>query len=805
LFHYWNGWWMWWASITGQMPFSTSHLFYPAGISLAYHNFAWLNIAAWLVLRPWVGGFAAYNLSLLTSLALCGFAAFVLTRDLTGDGRAAFLAGLIYQCWPFRLSQLDHPNLISTQSIPLFLLFLIRVVRRGRWQDGVLAGVFLALTGYTRWQLLIPAAIVGGVYLLCTLPGRWASRRRWALALLLAGGVAALLLAPPALLLAGQQRIAPVDLVVEGEEATMQSDLLAYLTPSGSHSILGSLTQPAYDRYYADRSGGRRFSPYVGVTILALALLGVRKVRGAALPWVAVALVLILLALGPVLRVGGRLYPAVPMPYRLLARSFVVRLLRFPDRFNMFLALPAAVLAAYGIAGALARAHRRGRWAAVAVSCMLGGVILFEYLAIPVPFQHPQLSPHYDELADERGDFAVLNLPINPQQSKLYMFAQVTHHRPVLQGHTSRLPHGAYAYLDGHPWLRELRWSGEMPPGLTDVSRQLTSLAEDDVRYLILHKTLAGPDRLARWQRYLLIAPRFEDEQIAIYATTPLAGLDFTLADELTPGIGLIRVITSTGCLNPGRVLEVDVGWATTAAPGRDLHVKLALVGEEGIVRQEEVFPLSPVWPTHEWPANAVAWGYYTLRADPSFPTGAYTGTLALVDPVTGAMQGHKAVLGQVTVSQFPCTFAIPPDAARAVRVNALFGDDLRLLGYRLSQEDDRLTLTLYWRAERRMETAYKIFVHVFDPATQVPVAQDDAMPRRWAYPTTFWGPGEVVTDVISISLEGVPVGAYGVALGVYDPATMGRLPVVDGAGQPQPDGRLVLPGEVVRVEEHKP
>jgi hypothetical protein len=805
LVHYWNGWWIWWASITGRMPLYTSYLFYPAGISLAYHNFAWLNIAAWLLLRPWVGGFAAYNLSLLINLALCGLAAFVLTRDLTGDGRAAFLAGLIYQCWPARLSQLDHPNLISTQWIPLLLLFLVRVVRRGRWRDGALAGVFLALTGYTRWQLLIPAAIVGGVYLLCSLPGRWASRGRWAPSLLLAGGVAALLLAPPVLVLTGQQRIALADLLVEEEEATMQTDLLAYLTPAGSHPVLGRLTQPAYDRYYADRSGGRRFPAYVGVMALVLALLGARRARRAALPWAIVALVLIALALGPILRVGGRLYPAVPMPYRWLARSFVVRLLRFPDRFNLFLALPAVVLAAYGIAGALAGVHRRGRWAAVAVSAILGGAILFEYLAVPIPFQHSQPSPYYDELAAEPGEFAVLNLPIDPQQSKLYMFAQVAHHRPILQGKTARLSEEAYAYLDGHPWLRGLRQSGEMPPALTDVSRQLTSLAEDDVRYLVLHKALAGPDRLARWQRYLLIAPRFEDGQIAVYATAPLAGRDFTLAQELTPGIGLIRVLTSTNCLNPGRVLEIDAGWGTTAAPGRDLHIKLALLGEGGGVHQEEILPLSPMWPTREWPANAVAWGYYTLRVHPSLPAGSYAVSLALVDPATGAIRGQRAVVGRVTVSRLPCTFAVPPDAEGAVGVNALFGDDLRLLGYRLSRAGDQVTLTLHWRAERRMEAAYKIFVHVFDPDTQVPVAQDDAMPRRWAYPTTFWGPGEVVTDVIPISLQGVPAGNYGVALGVYDPVTLRRLSVIDGNGQPQPDGRLVLSGEGVIVEEYRP
>jgi hypothetical protein len=407
-------------------------------------------------------------------------------------------------------------------------------------------------------------------------------------------------------------------------------------------------------------------------------------------------------------------------------------------------------------------------------------------------------------LASQSDDFAVLNLPIDPQQAKRYMFTQVTHERPILQGKTARFPEGTYAYLDAHPWLWGLRQSGEISPEITDMGRQLASLAQDDVRYVILHKELIDVDRLARWQRTLLTRPRFEDEQIAVYAISPLAGRDFELADELAPGIGPIRVLTSTDCLNPGRVLEVDVGWAAADAPGQDLDVRLTLVQEAGSGYQEEVFPLSHAWPTGEWPANAVAWGYYVLRAHPALPAGEYEVALALADPATGESQGQQAVVGRVTVSSTPCEFSLPGEATGAVGVNALFGDDLRLLGYRLDRvlrQTDHLTVTLYWRAERRMEMAYKVFVHVFDPATSVPVAQDDAMPRRWAYPTQLWSPGEVVPDAIPISLEGAPAGAYSVAVGVYDPATTVRLPVVDGAGQIQPDGRLVLPGETIHVE----
>jgi len=221
-------------------------------------------------------------------------------------------------------------------------------------------------------------------------------------------------------------------------------------------------------------------------------------------------------------------------------------------------------------------------------------------------------------------------------------------------------------------------------------------------------------------------------------------------------------------------------------------------VAPGGTVQQQERFPLSPKWPSSGWPANAVAWGYYPMHTHPSLPTGSYTATLALVDPATDTPQGRPVAVGRVAMRPSPCEFPLPPDA---VRTSVLFGNDLRLLGYQLHHDENRLLLTLHWRAERRMEMAYKIFIHLFDPATQAPVAQDDAMPRRWAYPTQLWSPGEVVPDTIPISLEGVPAGAYSVAVGVYDAATTIRLPVVDGAGQHQPDNRLVLPGEAIHVE----
>jgi hypothetical protein len=499
------------------------------------------------------------------------------------------------------------------------------------------------------------------------------------------------------------------------------------------------------------------------------------------------------------LRFNGQVYPDVPMPYRLAARSYIVRLLRVPDRFNMFLALPVAMLSAWGGADLFSRIQKQAPWRNLLPLCLLSGVVLFEYTAVPLAVRRPHGSEFYRWLAEEPGEFAALNLPISAVASKRYMFAQVTHQHPIVQGKTPRFPQGTFDYIHTHPWLQAARRYGTMPPVRDDTSRQLATLARDGIRYVILHKDITNPlPRVPQWRHYFVVAPRFEDAHILVYTTVPLFGRDFTLTQELGPGIGPIRVIVSTGCTGPGQPLQISVGWGTRTPPGRELDVELALVTPGGAVRHKKVVPLSTAWPTREWPANAVAWAHYFLDVPPSLPAGEYTVRLAVADSLTGDILGPSAVVGQVRVDEKSCDFDLPPNAGG---VNALFGNDMRLLGYQLAREGTGVKLTLHWRSERLMDTDYKIFVHIFDPETGLRVAQDDAMPLRWAYPTTYWRLGDVVADEIPFSLEQAPPGRYRVLVGVYDPDTGKRLPVIDQAGQVQPDDQLLLPGEAIEVE----
>jgi hypothetical protein len=796
LLHYWNSWWVRQALRSGESPYWTPYLFYPNGLSLVTHNMAWFQIAFWLLLEPLVGGVTAHNLGILLTLALCGCAAYLLAQRLTGDWRAAFLGGLIYMIWPYRLSQLDHPNMLATFWVPVFFLFLIYTLRSPparrakRWSDPVLTGVCFALVGYARWQQLIPVTLMALVYVATNAP-LWLpkERRHVLLRLLIAGAVALLLLSAPIWLLVRELGLAGPSVNVMREDTWMNSDALAYITPAPDHPLIGPLAASLFGRYYGDRAHDHN-PAYLGLVATLLALLGIRFRGRESLGWVLMAAMLILLAIGPVLRIGGRALPG-PTLYGLLAP--LVRLMRVPERFNVFVALPVSVLAAYGAAGGLAwwDKERTAKvttsdrlpfvarpWVGAALAVLLAALIVFESLATPVPsIDVSHIPASYAQIAAEPGDFALLNYP--SRNSKDYMFEQTFHERPILRGNISRLPVDAARYIEDHPGLGFLADPHNLPPKEGDVGQLLAALAKDGIRYLVVHHARLGQEAAERWRRYLLVEPRFEDDRVWVYATSPEAGRDYVVRD-LGGGQGPVHTLLSAPCLNPGDTLGLAVGWSGSGGQ----EIALSLVDSAGQTQQNETLDVPAT-------RDSLAWEMYRVPLSPTLPTGPYSVRLTQDD----AGETAPLTVGSIVVQPEPCTLASRPDADG---LNAHFGDGLTLTEVALQQDGDLLDLTLYWHAAYRPETDYKVFVHVYDPATGIPVAQHDGMPRNWIYPTSNWWPGEVVSDPIAISLQDVPAGRYYIGIGVYDPASGERLPLVDGTGIAVGDGRLTLDQTIV-------
>ena len=206
-----------------------------------------------------------------------------------------------------------------------------------------------------------------------------------------------------------------------------------------------------------------------------------------------------------------------------------------------------------------------------------------------------------------------------------------------------------------------------------------------------------------------------------------------------------------------------------------------------GAQRDFEAGPGYGFWPTTAWPAGE--WVSDRLRLP--VPEGAEDAAALVV------------VLYDRSLPDFPAAgSAVVPLAEREHRysapemehtVGAVFGDQIALLGVDLAQDGDALRLRLHWQARRRPEADYVVFVHLYDPETEVIVAQADVRPLNGLYPTSWWREGEVIGDQVVLPLADVPAGVYALAVGWYTPGDFVRLPVVTAAGDVLPDGRLIL------------
>ncbi|MGD2148833.1 MAG: hypothetical protein PVH41_19225, partial [Anaerolineae bacterium] len=480
LVHYWNGWWAKRVLSQGGDLFHTDLLFYPTGVSLLYHNISWYNIALWLPLQPLVGGVAAFNLVYLSNLVLCAIGMYALARYLTRSTAAAFVAGLVYAFWPYRLFEIDHPNLIATQWLPLYVLQVMRTVRGQRKvRHAILAALFLAFTGYVRWQLVILALIVTIAYLFYSLASErsfWSWRVVAALAVLVTVSLA--LWAPVLFpMVRGQlTRAHPEDLYTP-IPIPKHTDLLAYFVPPHDHILEGLFRGLEYAKSY---SRPWYSNVYLGYFVMLLVVLGAFRAGRARWFWMAVAFVAWVLALGSSPRLNKHIYEHIRLPHYWLRDFLPIRIMREERRFAMLLALPIAAMAAHGVELLQDRVRS---WARIPARCApilfagLTALVCLDYLQIPLEVFDTEVSPYFETLAEETGDFGILNLPTGRDRSPFFMLCQTTHTKPIVEGSVARPPREASVFVEENPFLLYLRENRSMNPDLPDVSRQLAILA----------------------------------------------------------------------------------------------------------------------------------------------------------------------------------------------------------------------------------------------------------------------------------------------------------------------------------------
>lgn len=127
---------------------------------------------------------------------------------------------------------------------------------------------------------------------------------------------------------------------------------------------------------------------------------------------------------------------------------------------------------------------------------------------------------------------------------------------------------------------------------------------------------------------------------------------------------------------------------------------------------------------------------------------------------------------------------AIAGDLPNPQSIN--FQNQIELVGYTLEPRivvaGDSLQLTLYWRGQRPLDKNYSIFAHVRGGGETI-WGQYDSWPLDGAAPTVTWTPGEIITDVRTLTIAPeTPPNVYDIEIGLYD-ENVERLQVITPEG----------------------
>jgi hypothetical protein len=292
-----------------------ANIFFPARLALAFsENLFGAALFGFPMYAAGASTLVVYNVLFLFGMFLSALGAWALAREVTGDGAASILAGLVYAFQPWRIDQIPHIQFQWGAFLPLLLLFLLRFLDSGRRWDLVLFAVFLA------WNALanVHYAIFSGVLVALTLAfelltGPAGSGRR-VLGALAAAGLALLLVSPILLPYAEARR--QYGMERHFDEMEFYSGRLKYFLSSGSRNRLyGRMT---------GRFAGPEGAFFPGFVPVFLALVAIARLlrrppsREAALAEEAAAV-------GRSRRMGARVIDVVLVALLLLYAAAVVR------------------------------------------------------------------------------------------------------------------------------------------------------------------------------------------------------------------------------------------------------------------------------------------------------------------------------------------------------------------------------------------------------------------------------------------------------------------------------------------------
>jgi hypothetical protein len=252
------------------------------------------------------------------------------------------------------------------------------------------------------------------------------------------------------------------------------------------------------------------------------------------------------------------------------------------------------------------------------------------------------------------------------------------------------------------------------------------------------------------------------------------------------PDIALIGYDMDETDPQQGEELFIRLYWQALHPIPDDYSVAVHLIaGPDRLIFAQSDVQHPGYVPTSTWNPSQYIVDEHHIHIPEGVPTLTVIPYVGLYNPEADALAGTVELPAPVTIHS-------DGTAPTPARLLAPSGAEIALLGYKARRGEEGIELTFYWQANGEIGTDYQVFLHLLDAEGEV-ITQADSPPVQGVFPTSLWEPGRLIGDVHSVTL---PPGSLPAAIrvGLYDLATLQRLPGFGVDGQPLPDNAVTIP-----------
>lgn len=485
-------------------------LFYPNGISIMPFSSAF-NQLLYLMMSPFWELHVIYTILWLLTFIAGALGAYLLVKYLTGNDYAAFVSGIIFAFTPYHfVHALGHLGATTIEWIPFCALYLMKIFREGGTKNSILAGIFFILVAMSDLQYMVFMGLFA--MLLCLYELYWLLANEKIKTRAMIETLIRKYLPFGLVSFAGILPFTISDILVAASESNFlkpnpmeaviySTDLLSFFLPCRLHPFFGDLVTPIYSNFSGNFS---EHTTYIGYAVLLLSVFVFLKLRSnkEVKFWLLSAFSFSLLSLGPLLSINGQTVftvfnTTVPLPHLVL--YYLIPFLencRTTGRFFVIAALAFAVLAGYGIAELLKKDFPKKKLFVI----LIATVITFEYMCIPYPISTVEQPEFYQEIAQEEGDYALIEIPATKVYGAGIMaeYYQTIHGKPIVGGQVARTPQNARNFEVRTPFINEITYLKSMNDILIQNTTEIgpSILNYHRIKYIVIHRDYLKSEEL---------------------------------------------------------------------------------------------------------------------------------------------------------------------------------------------------------------------------------------------------------------------------------------------------------------------